>query len=147
LQDVYEAENLEIADFADCRSFSQDMDRWGRAKWSGGRQLLCLADRGGYVEFEVDLPRAGPYRLDVWFSKAYDYGLVGVTLDARRVGRIYDGFNEKVVPSGKIEYGTFALREGRHRVRFTAVGKNSKSAAHLMGIDCLRLTPVEPPGD
>ena len=121
------------------------MKAWGREHWSNGKHLFCEARKGGFVELEVDVPQSGRYRLDVHFTKACDYGLVETSLDGRRVGPVFDGYNETVTPSGQVEYGTFELSEGPHRLRFTAVDKNAKSDNYWMGIDCVRLMPVNPP--
>jgi hypothetical protein len=37
------------------------------------------------------------------------------------------------------------LGEGGHRLHFTAVDKNLKSANYHMGIDCIQLTPADGP--
>ena len=143
--DVHEAEHLRIVAAENCPNSVQDLKPWGRENWSNGKQLACAPREGGFVELEVDVPRAGHYRLDVHFTKAPDYGLVETSLDGRRVGPVFDGYNETVVPSGQIEYGTFEVGEGPHRLRFTAVDRNPKSENYWMGIDCVRLMPVNPP--
>ncbi len=145
LQDVYEAENLPVVASSGQQHFAQEMQPWGRERWSGGRHLLCRTRKDGYVEFAVDLPRAGRYRLDVWLTRSYDFGVVAVSLDGRKVGAAFDGYHNDVLPPGKGACGVFDLGEGSHRVRFTAVDKNEKSRDYYMGIDCLRLTPVDPP--
>jgi serine/threonine protein kinase/WD40 repeat protein len=145
LQDVYEAENLPVVAYSGGRLFAQDMQPHGRERWSGGHHLFCRTPKDGYVEFAVDLPRAGRYRLDVWLTKSWDYGVVEVSLDGRKVGAAFDGYNNDVLPPDKSEYGIFDLGEGSHRLRFTAVDKNQMSRDYFMGIDCLRLTPMGPP--
>ena len=145
MQDVYEAENLEVVACSGEQRSSQDMFDWGRENWSGGRQLFCHTHQGGFVEFEVNLPREGPYRLDVGLTRSFNYGVVEVALDGRTVGARFDGFHDAVFPPDKVECGVFDLRAGSHRLRFTAVDKNEKSRDYFMGIDCLRLTPVGPP--
>jgi hypothetical protein len=144
--DVHEAEHLRVVASQNCPRYAiQDMKAWGREHWSNGKQLFCEPRKGGFVELEVDVPQSGRYRLDVHFAKAPDYGLVETSLDGRRVGPVIDGYNEAVVPSGQVGYGTFELAEGHHRLRFTAVDKNPKSENYWMGIDCVRLMPVNPP--
>jgi WD40 repeat protein len=145
LQDVYEAENLTVVACSGEHRFSQDQQPWGRERWSGGRHLYCLSRKNGYVEFEVDLPQPGRYGLDVWLTKSFNYGIVEVSLDGHRVGGPFDGYSEAVHPPDKGPCGTFDLRAGSHRLRFTAVDKNEKSRGYCMGIDCFRLTPADPP--
>jgi hypothetical protein len=148
LQDVYEAENLTVVACSGERRFAQDMESRGRERWSSGHHLFCRTRKDGYVEFAVDLPRAGRYRLDVWLTKSWDYGVVEVSLDGRKVGVTFDGYHDDVLPPDKGECGVFDLCEGSHRLRFTVVDRNTKSRDYYMGIDCLRLTPVDlPPGE
>jgi hypothetical protein len=142
-QDVYEAEHLRIVAAENCPSSVQDLKPWGRENWSNGKQLACEPREGGFVELEVDVPRAGCYRLDIRLTKAPSYGLMEGSLDGRRVGPVFDGYDSALVPSVRVEWGTFELTEGPHRLRFTAVGRNPKSGDYGMGIDCVRLTPVD----
>jgi WD40 repeat protein len=144
--DVQEAEHLRVVASENCPHYSvQDMKPWGRENWSNGKQLGCQSRKGGFVRLEVDVPQSGRYRLAVQFTRAPDNGLVETSLDCRRAGPVFDGYHETVVPSGQIEYGTFELAEGPHHLRFTAVDKNPNSDNYWMGIDCVRLMPVNPP--
>jgi serine/threonine protein kinase/WD40 repeat protein len=144
-QEVHEAEHLRIVAAENCPSSVQDLKPWGRENWSNGKQLACAAREGGFVELEVDVPRSGRYRIDVRLTKAPGYGLVETSLDGRPVEPVFDGYNEALLPSFKVAFGTFELAEGPHRLRFTAVDKNPKSDNYWMGIDCVRLMPVNPP--
>jgi WD40 repeat protein len=138
-----EAEGLKICAREGCETSVQDMGPWGRWRWSNGRQLLCLAQQGGYVELEAVCPVAGRYQLAVGFTRADDYGIVQVSLNGQKVGEPFDGFHSAVAPSGKIELGVVELTRGAHRVRFTAVGKNARSKNYYMGIDYVELRPVK----
>jgi hypothetical protein len=87
------------------------------------------------------VPETGRYRLAVCFSRSQDYGLVEVALDGRKLRGTFDGFEGTGTPTEKVEYGVFELREGPHRLRFTAVDKNPKSPGYRMGIDYVQLMP------
>jgi hypothetical protein len=121
------------------------MKPWGREHWSNGKQLYCLTQKGGFVELQVEVPETGRYRLAVCFTCSSESALVEVTLDGRKIGGLFDGLHapdrEK---TEKVEYGTFELGEGPHRLRFTAVDKNPKSTDYRMGIDYVQLTPAAP---
>jgi hypothetical protein len=120
------------------------MTPWGRANWSNGKQLLCHAQKDGYVELEVDVPDTARYTLDLDFSKAQDFGRIEVALDGQKMDKVFDGFHDGVgIPPEKVAFGIVELREGKHRLRFTAADKNPKASAYRMGIDCLRLTPLK----
>jgi WD40 repeat protein len=143
-QDVLEAEHLRVVASADCSYSTEDMKTWGREHWSNGKQLLCAASKGGYVELEVDVAETARYTLVIQFTTASDYGLVEVALDGGKVGEVFDGFHNGLAPSGAVEFGVVELREGSHRLRFTAVGKNPKAAGYGVGIDCVTLRPAGP---
>ena len=137
-----EAENLSIRDRKDCKCETQDMQLWDRANWSNGHQLLCVTQKGGYAELDLPVPATDKYQLDVYFTKAPNYGVVEVSVDGKPVGRPFDGFNPAVVRSSKVELGLMHLRQGDHRLRFTAVDRNGQSTGFLLGIDCVELQPV-----
>jgi hypothetical protein len=140
--DILEAECLPFATREGSRCAAQDMERWGREKWSGGKQLFCQTEAGGFVELEIEAPQAGAYTLAVSLTRAPNYGRVEVALDGRRVGPVFDGFAAEVTPPTRLPLGRVELGEGSHRLRFTAVGKNTRATGFAMGIDCLELRPV-----
>jgi serine/threonine protein kinase/WD40 repeat protein len=137
----FEAENLTIVDRADCDTGNQPMDDWERSQWSQGRQLFCYTRERGFVTLEVEGTETGQYQLDIYFTKAPDYGILEVSLDGKQLGKRFDGFYEEVVPSGRIAFGAVQLTKGKHQIRFTAVDKNPASSNYFMGIDCLELRP------
>jgi WD40 repeat protein len=141
LPGALEAEDLEVLHWADCSHSVQPLA--GAGRWSNGRQLFCRARQGGYVELALDVAGAGEYALDIYFTRAPDYGRVEVSLDGKPVGAAFDGFHATVVPSGKVPFGRLPLAAGRHRLRFRAVGKHPQSTGYYLGIDCLVLTPVK----
>jgi WD40 repeat protein/tRNA A-37 threonylcarbamoyl transferase component Bud32 len=143
LHKTIEAENLPIRDQKDCQSEIQDMAHWGRERWGNGHQLLCTAHQGGYIELEVPVPTSGVFQLEVRFTQAPNYGVVQVSVDGQAVGRPFDGFNPAVIPSGGVEFGRVEIAHGNHHVRFTAMDKNRRSTAFLMGIDSLELQPLK----
>jgi hypothetical protein len=140
-QEVYEAEHLKVVDSTAWAVAPQDLRRWG-PHWSNDKHLHCATLKGGFVELEVDVPETGRYRLAVCFTRSWDYGLVEVALDGRKLRGTFDGFHGTGTPTEKVEYGTVELREGPHRLRFTAVDKNPKSPGYCMGIDYVQLTPA-----
>src|SRR5262249_24449414 len=134
------------------RCAAQDMQRWGRENWSSGKQLFCQAEAGGFVELEILAPQDGAYTLAVSLTRAPHYGRVEGTLDGQRVGPALDRFAGERPPPTRGPLGRVELREGSHRLRFTAVGKHAHATGYAIGIDCLDLRPVEtenhavPPG-
>lgn len=114
---------------------------WGAEKWGGGMQRFCRAEPGGYVVLRMDVTQAGRYGLALYFTRAPDYANLEVSLDGKRIGEQFNGYDPGVVPSGQLEFGTVDLREGGHILRFRAVGKDLKSTGYFMGIDSVELRP------
>jgi hypothetical protein len=144
-QEVFEAEHLPVVASSACTYAIQDMKPWGRENWSNGKQLLCHAQKGGFVELEVELPAAGRYALSVSLTRMPSAGRVEVAVDGRKIGVAFDGFDARIAASVPVPLGTLELQEGGHRLRFAAVDKAAGSGGYDMGIDCLRLIPRDPP--
>jgi WD40 repeat protein len=141
--DIIEAECLPFVAREGSRCFLQNMNPWGREKWSNGKQLCCQTEAGGYVELEIGVPQGGVYTLAVSLTRAPNYGRVKVTLDGQRVGTDFDGFAAKITAPSRVLLSRVELDRGSHRLRFTAVGKNPQATDCAMGIDCLELRPVQ----
>ncbi len=111
--------------------------------WSGGVQLWFRGTRqGAYIVVETDVPKDGKYALDVYFTKSWDYARVQTYLDDRPAGKPVDTYAPTVVYAGKTSLGAFDLKQGRHRLKFEAVGHNPKSKGYYLGVDCWTLKPV-----
>jgi hypothetical protein len=143
---LLEAENLPVLGKLHAFPRPQPMSYWTRPgrRWSQDWQLFCPCSRtGAYVELEVTVPATAEYRLDVYFTRASDYGTVRVFVDGKPVGGTFAGFYPVVGPAGKVALGRVDLRRGAHRLRFTVVGRSGKATGYNMGIDCLELTPLK----
>jgi hypothetical protein len=119
------------------------MDPWDRRRWSNGRQLLLDPTRkGGYAEVEVPVAATGRYRLAIYFTRNINLGQVAVFLDGKVLGEPFDAYEAEVCPPQRVEYGEVHLSAGKHRLRFTAVGRNPRAVGYNIGIDCLQLQPA-----
>jgi hypothetical protein len=135
----FEAESMPIISRHRCDSSVQDMADWGRPMWSGGRQLVCRAEREGSVTLALANRRAGRYRLSVLATAAPDFGIVRVSLDGKHLAHHMNLYSGRVCPSGPIELGTVDLAAGRHAIQFTAIGKDPASANTWFGVDAIEL--------
>jgi serine/threonine protein kinase/WD40 repeat protein len=142
---VHEAENLPVVDSRHCSAKPQPTGYWTRPdrRWSNGAHLFCkCTQQGAFAELEVTVPATAEYQLEIYFTRAPDYGQVQVAIDGKPVGSVFDGFYHEVAPAGQLAVGNVDLRQGTHRLRFTSVGKNERSTGWHMGVDCLELVPV-----
>ena len=137
--ETIEAENLKLIDSENCLWEMRDTTPRGRGACSNDRELYGIAEKNGYLGLELDAPQTGRYALHIRFTKAPDCGLVEVSLDAKTLKQPFDSFSEQVVTSELQDYGTIMLEQGRHRIRFTAVGKNPRASHYHMAVDCLEL--------
>ncbi len=135
----FEAESLPIVHYQNCNAIPQSMGDFEGNLWSRGKQLFCMAKRGGYVELAFNVHQAGYYRVRLLATAAPDYGKIGVELDGATAGADFDLYSGRVCPTGSLELGQHDLAAGKHRLRCTAVGKNPASGNFLFGLDAIDL--------
>jgi hypothetical protein len=135
----YEAESLPVLATERCHSNPQSMNDFGAAMWSHGKQLLCQAERGGWVELGFDVPKPGRYRIRVLATAAPDFGIVRIAIDDNHLAQEFDLYSGRVCPSGSLELGTHDLPSGRHRLRFMAANKSAVSTNYSFGLDTVDL--------
>ena len=122
-----------------CDVSTQAMKPWGSGMWSHGKQLICRAEPRGFVELEFHVQKGGRYRLRVEGTVAPDYGIVRIDLDGKPAGPAFDLYSGMVGPSGPLELGIHNLSATKHRIRFTAVGKNPVSENFWFGVSAVDL--------
>ncbi|HUT36650.1 MAG TPA: DUF2961 domain-containing protein [Planctomycetota bacterium] len=142
VEGAIEAEKLPVVASDGGRGDTQHMGSFGANQWSGEAQLFFTPKaKGAYVTVELTVPKDGRYDLDLYYTKAGDYGIVQLSLDGKPVGKPFDGFNNGVIPSGKVPYGAVELKAGKHQLKLEVVGRNDASTGFYAGVDCLALTP------
>lgn len=110
------------------------------APWSNGAQIWFRpAAAGAYFTLELPVEKAGAYTLYAYFTKAGDYGIVQVKLDGKPVGQPFDGYNNGVGRSERINLGPVDLTAGTHEITFEVIGKNPSSVSYMVGVDALLL--------
>ena len=86
--------------------------------------------------------RAALQRLDLYATRAPDFGIVEVFLDRQRIGAAIDGWAPAVLPSGAISLGQQRLEAGTHELSFLVRRKNPASTGSYLGIDAIALVPI-----
>lgn len=125
----------------------QDMGGF-EGPWSDDHQLwITEAEPGDRIELEFDAPVGGEYEVFAAFTKAPDYGIARIMLDDDVVLDRIDFHSEKVEPTGEVSLGRRRLSPEGNLLRMIVLGSNEKAIGqgHLMGLDYLRLVPVEAP--
>ncbi|MBI2302444.1 MAG: DUF2961 domain-containing protein, partial [Armatimonadetes bacterium] len=118
----------------------QDLRGFGPI-WSEGAHLWFRPGDHADASFTLRLTvaAAGRYSLGAYFTKAIDYGKVAVELDGKRLGEVFDGFNDGVVRSDFVTLGAAELTAGEHELTFRATGKHERSVGYMVGVDAVYL--------
>jgi hypothetical protein len=135
----YEAESLPVIARQHCETNSQKMKDFRGAMWSGGAQLFCGANHGGFVELGFDVGKPGRYRVRVLATAAPDFGIVRIGLPGAAHSQDFDLYSGRVSPSGSLELGSLDFNAARYVLRFTSIDKNHSSADYRFGIDAIDL--------
>ncbi len=124
------------------RTVSQPMAGFGQG-WSADAQLFWLdGAAGATLDFLIEVPRAASYEVEVFLTRAPDYGQLQMEVDGQRSRAGFDGYAPGVMPPVAIALGSYALEPGTRRVSLMIVGKNPSSTGFLVGVDRLRLAPA-----
>ncbi|WP_344417098.1 LamG-like jellyroll fold domain-containing protein, partial [Streptomyces glomeratus] len=120
----------------------------------GNKSSTSKAVSGDSATFSFDIPKDGPWSFGANLTKARDYGIYRLTLDAGQNTQAtlisgFDAYNPYVatqfvnlgIPkdsSGQL----LTLKQGVHTLTLTLTGKNPSSTGYQAGIDVLRLGPA-----
>jgi hypothetical protein len=117
----------------------QRMSVFGTA-WSNDSHVWFRPEKpGAYFTLELPVEETKSYSLYAYLTKAGDYGIVQVKLDGKPLGQPFDGYNQGVVRSDRIDLGLVELTAGAHELTFEVTGKNPKSAGYMVGLDAILL--------
>jgi hypothetical protein len=108
---------------------------------------------GDSATFSFDIPKDGPWSFGANLTRAKDYGIYGLVLDAGKPTQStlisgFDAYNSytttRFVNLGvpKDASGLLSLKQGVHTLTLTLSGKNPGSSGYQAGIDVLRLAPA-----
>jgi len=127
------------------RAVMQPMAGFGQG-WSGDAQLFWAGGAvGATLDFLVEVPRAATYEVELYLTRAPDYGSLQMEVDGQRSAAGFDGYAPGVMPPAAISLGSYTLQPGTRRLSLMIIGKNASSTGYLAGIDRLRLSPAPTP--
>jgi len=139
----FEAESLPIVARQHCDTKPQKMKDYAGPMWSGGTQLFCGAESGGFVDLSFDVAKPGRYRVRVLATAAPDFGIVRIGFPGGQRAHDVDLYSGRVCPSGSLELGDFDFTARNYVLRFTSIGKNKSSEGYRFGIDAIDLLAVK----
>jgi hypothetical protein len=119
----------------------QDMTGFGD-KWINDAHLWWIeAKPGDKLELALPVATAGKYSLVAQLTKAIDYGIVQLSLDGAKLGQPIDLYNNSVIPTGELDFGTHELSAGEHKLSVEITGANDKAVkSYMFGLDYVKLT-------
>jgi hypothetical protein len=110
----------------------------GKQLWwtttSANAQAKNIAN-GDKLVLALDLAEAVDTEMQMFFTKADDYGIMQLSLDGETLGDPIDFYDVNVVRTEKVSFGRVQLEAGRHELTVDIVGKNASSANYLFGLD------------
>ncbi|MEU5310842.1 LamG-like jellyroll fold domain-containing protein [Streptomyces sp. NPDC021562] len=126
----------------------------GYQAWLANKSTTSKVVSGDSATFSFDVPKDGPWSFGANLSKAKDYGIYRLVLDAGQSTQAtllsdYDAYSSYTT-THFIDLGMpkdangqlLTLKQGVHTLTLTLTGDNSKSAGFQAGIDVLRLAPA-----
>lgn len=120
----------------------QSMQSFG-SDWSGGAQLFWSGGAPGAVlDLEVPVPRDGRYTVELYLTRAPDYGDLEIEVDGKPAETKFVGYGPVVGLGGAVVLGNFQLAAGARRISLMIAGKAEQSTGYFAGIDRIRLLPI-----
>ena len=146
---LIEAEDLEvIAKSRDFLFWLQPSSAFRGGNWSkDGHMFAGSPIKGDWIDLRLPEQEPGVYALDLFLTKAADYGIIAVYVNEVELGRFDLLSLREVVPTGALKLGNVKLRGRKNVLRLEVVGKNPNAAPpfYQFGIDGIRITKAAPP--
>jgi hypothetical protein len=140
---LIEAEDLQV--ISKSRDFSfweQDSSGFTGGYWSKNSHMFAHGtQQGDWIELRLPELEPGRYSLQLFMTKAADYGIVAVFVNNTRLEAFDLWSGRGVVPSGKLDAGEVELVGRKNTLRLAVEGKNPNAAPpyYQFGIDGIRL--------
>jgi hypothetical protein len=144
-----EAEDLKvIAKSRDFTFWLQPSSGFPGGNWSkDGHMFASSTTKGDWIDLRLPEQKPGVYALDLFMTKAADYGIIAVYVNEVELGRFDLLSLREVVPTGALKLGNVELRGRKNVLRLEVVGKNPNAAPpfYQFGIDGIRIGKAAPP--
>ena len=109
-------------------------------KWNLKDHLVCHGGKeGDYIEFEFSGFEDREYSLNLFCTKAADYGNIKFYVNRQENGKQLDCYSQEVEATGAIDLGTYKPVNGKFILRIELIDRNPLSTGTLFGLDCIRI--------
>ena len=145
---LIEAEDLPvIAKSHEFAFWLQPSSGFRGGNWSKDGHMFAhgTAD-GDWIEFRLPVPEPGRYALELFLTKAADYGIVAVSVNGARLGTFDLWSGRGVVPTGALKLGDVELSGSEDVLRVAIEGNNPNASPPFFqfGIDGIRIGEPAP---
>ncbi len=145
---LIEGEDLSvIAKSRDFLFWRQPTTVFSGGRWSNdGHMFAQNTEEGDWIDLELPDLEPGFYLVEMFMTKAADYGIIAILLNGERVGKLDLYSGRGVVPTGAKELGVLELRGSEDVLRLEVAGTNKRASMPYFqfGIDGIRFTKHEP---
>ncbi len=139
---MIEFEDMEVLQSTSSYSV-QNMEGFGANVWSENQHLFIVNDTvGQYIEFNLNAPAAKKYSINLFSTKAPDFGRFDFSVNGEKVIENFDAYSQLVQPTERVKLGTVSLNEGMNTLRVELIGKSSASSGYKFGLDFLEVLPI-----
>jgi hypothetical protein len=141
---IVEAEALPVLGMSRAFTFwLQSTADFRGGRWSSDGHMFAFGTQeGDWIDLALPGQEPGRYRLELFLTKAADYGVVAAFLNGELVGEELDLWSSHgVVPTGAQDLGIVELRGRGDVLRLAIVGRHPAASAPFFqfGIDGVRL--------
>ena len=125
------------------------MGAFARDKWSNNAHLWVQGRAPGeFIEVRIPVESPSSVRLTLFATKSWDYGILRFAVNGRPAGEDLDSFSGgrgKVAPTGPVDLGVHAPRDGALILRVEVVGAHPDSleTKSFFGLDAVLLEEVQ----
>ncbi len=146
---LIEAEDLaRIGQSRDFPFWLQPTSDFLEGKWSGDAHMFASnTTEGDWIEFRLPEQEPGHYALELFMTKAADYGIVAVAVNGIPLLAFDLWAGRGVLPTGALKLGDVELGGSDDVLRLEVSGKNPDASPPFFqfGIDGIRLAEPAPP--
>ncbi len=146
---LIEAEDLPvIGKSRDFTFWLQPSSGFPGGNWSkDGHMFASQTKEGDWIDLRLPELESGHYELELFMTKAADYGIVAVYVNEVHVGEFDLLSLREVVPTEALKLGVVHLRGRKNVLRLQVAGKNPNAAEpfYQFGIDGIRIEKAEAP--
>jgi len=146
---LIEAENLTV--LGKSRDFTfwlQPTSAFRDGNWSkDGHMFASSPIKGDWIDLRLPEQEPGEYKLDLFMTKAADYGIIEVSVNEVPLGTFDLLSLRGVVPTGALDLGSVRLSGSKNVLRLEVVGTNPNAAPpfYQFGIDGIRIAKMASP--